>query len=230
MLRIAAECGTTDIVATPHSNLDFTYDPVEVNKKLAEVLAAAGPIPRVHRGCDLHLSFDNIQKALEDPTRFTINGRGFLLVEFPDFTIFRTTGEIFDTLLGAGMVPIVTHPERNTELQQRITELAGWVEKGCLLQVTAQSLLGRFGERANKFSDKLLKRGLVHVVASDAHDCEDRTPDLSGANAYIARHFGAETAELLLVHNPGRILLGEPVSSMDVGAAASEKKWYRLWR
>ena len=230
MLRIAVQSGTTDIVATPHSNLEFAFEPDEVTRRLAELSAAAGPAPRLHRGCDLHLSYDNIQRAVEDPSRFTINGRNYLLVEFPDLAIFKSTDEIFDALLAAGMVPVITHPERNWLLQQRIKELTGWVEKGCLLQVTAQSFLGRFGKHARDFSDTLMRRGLVHVIASDAHDSEDRTPDLSGAHEFIARRFGADTAEQLFVTNPGRILAGEAVGAVEAEPPARGKKWYKLWR
>lgn len=230
MLRIAARCGTTDIVATPHSNLEYAFDPDECRRRIAELAEAAGPEPRIHRGCDFHLSYENIQRALAEPSRFTINGRCYLLVEFPDLLIFKSTGEIFDLLLGAGMVPIVTHPERNYLLQQRLKELESWVERGCLIQVTGQSFLGRFGRQAKEFADLLVRRGLVHLVASDAHDAEDRTPDLSGAFDYLSRKFGAEVATRLLVTNPRAVLEGTPVETGPLEVTASGRKWYRFWR
>lgn len=230
MLRIAARCGTTDIVATPHANLEYAFDPEECSRKIAELIEVAGPAPRIHRGCDFHLSYENIQRALAEPSRFTINGRSYLLVEFPDLLIFKSSAEIFDLLMGAGMVPIITHPERNPLLHQRLEELESWVERGCLLQVTAQSFLGRFGRQAKEFSDLLVRRGLVHLVASDAHDAEDRTPDLSGAFAYLTRKFGAEVATRLLVTNPGRVLEGAPVETGPPQAVGSGRKWYQFWR
>ena len=89
MLRIAAEAGTTDIVATPHSNLDYSFDPEQISERIAELSEAAGPAPHIHRGCDFLLSYDNIQDALANPTRYTINHRGYLLVEFSDLLIFK---------------------------------------------------------------------------------------------------------------------------------------------
>jgi protein-tyrosine phosphatase len=230
MLRIAARSGTTDIVATPHSNLEYSFDPAEVTRKIAELAAAAGPEPRIHRGCDFHLSYENIQRAVAEPARFTINGRRYLLVEFPDLLIFKTSGEIFDMLLASGIIPIITHPERNYLLQQRLQELENWVEKGCLLQITAQSFLGRFGRHAKDFADLLMRRGLAHLVASDAHDAEDRPPDLSGAFEYLSRKHGEETADRVLVANPRCVLEGAPVETDAVNGAAASKRWYQFWK
>lgn len=230
MLRIAARGGTTDIVATPHANLEYSFDPDECGRKIAELAAAAGQAPRIHRGCDFHLSYENIQRALAEPSRFTINGHAYLLVEFPEMLIFKSTGEIFELLMGAGIVPIITHPERNYLLQQRLKELEAWVERGCLLQVTAQSFLGRFGRQAKEFADLLVRRGLAHLVASDAHDAEDRTPDLSGAFDYLSRKFGGEVATRLLVSNPRRVLDGAPVETGPLEAAGGARKWYQFWK
>ena len=102
MLRIAARCGTTDIVATPHANLDFAFRPELIRERLDQVRAASGVDPAIHVGCDFHLSFDNIQDAVAHPTRYTINARQYLLVEFSDLLIFKNTDEIFGLLMGAG--------------------------------------------------------------------------------------------------------------------------------
>jgi len=229
MLRLAATCGTTDIVATPHSNLEYKFDADVVRHKMGELASAAGPTPRLHGGCDFHLSYENLQDALANPSTYTINHHNYLLVEFSDLLIFKNTGEIFDLLMGAGMIPIITHPERNLLLQQRIGDIEEWVGKGCLLQVTGQSLLGRFGKRARKFSETLLDRGLVHVVASDAHDSCDRTPDLSGAYRRVEDAYGTQWAELLFVGNPRRILQGEPITPDAIPRAQRRRKWYHFW-
>ena len=141
MLRLAADSGTTDIVATPHANSAFPFDPDLIGRKIAELQDAAGPIPRIHRGCDFHLTLENIEDALANPRKYAINHLCYLLVEFSDLLIPRTTQEIFDRLQGAGLVPIVTHPERNGLLHTRLDQLQAWVEHGALVQVTAGSLL-----------------------------------------------------------------------------------------
>ena len=95
MVRMAAEHGTTDLVATPHANPNYKFDPLLVQERLAEVAAAAGDVLRLHSGCDFHLSYDNIQDALDHPKKYTINQQSYLMVEFSDLLIFPTTGEIF---------------------------------------------------------------------------------------------------------------------------------------
>jgi protein-tyrosine phosphatase len=217
MLRMAAEHGTTDIVATPHASPEFAYDPELNRARLAEVQAAVGGMVRLHLGCDFHLSFDNIQDALRNPRKYTINQGPYLMVEFSDWLIFRNTGELFGRMREAGMIPVITHPERNDLLRQRIEQLAVWVEAGARLQLTAQSLTGRFGKRAEAFSRTLLDRGLAHVIASDGHDTRHRPPVLDEAYAWLSQHYGEDTARLLCVTNPGAALTGEPMRAPGAG-------------
>src|SRR5579884_4373967 len=117
MVRMAAESGTTDIVGTPHANMQYSFEPALVRQKAAE-LAAAAPEIRIHTGCDFHLSIENIQDAILHPRKYTINDTQYLLVEFPDMVTFTTTPQIFEKLRAAGMIPIITHPERNVFLQE----------------------------------------------------------------------------------------------------------------
>src|ERR1019366_7504901 len=95
MLRQAAAAGTTDIVASPHANQDYDFDPMEVERKIGELQAAAGDAPRIHYGCDFHLTLENIDDALRSPGKYSIDHRGYLLVEFSDFLIPRSTDQIF---------------------------------------------------------------------------------------------------------------------------------------
>ena len=74
---------------------------------------------------------------------------------------------------------MVTHPERNILLRTQIERLRSWVENGCLVQITAQSLLGGFGRTARHIAIQLLQWNLVHFVASDAHDTKHRPPTLN---------------------------------------------------
>ena len=150
MVRIAAAAGTTEIVASPHANEEYRFEPETVEARIAELQTAAGASPVIHYGCDFHLTRENIEDALRSPGKYSIAHRGYLLVEFSDFLIPKSTGEIFAALLAAGMRPIITHPERNRLLRSRTDDLAAWVEQGCLIQVTAQSLLGRFGKSARE--------------------------------------------------------------------------------
>jgi protein-tyrosine phosphatase len=228
MVRMAAAAGTTDIVASPHANQDYAFDPEIVERKIADLQAAAGENPRIHYGCDFHLTPENIEAAVGSPGKYTINHRGYLLVEFSDFHIPKTTPEIFARLMSAGIRPIVTHPERNQMLQARLPELAEWVTTyGALLQVTAQSPLGRFGKTAEACAHKLISRGLVHFLASDAHDLQHRTTALDEPRRYVEETFGEEAAIRMMEENPRAVLAGEPLLAAPY--ALKKKKWYSIW-
>jgi len=228
MVRLAAATGTTDIVATPHANLEYSYDPELAGRKIDELRDASGGVLRIHSGCDFHLHYDNIQDALAHPAKYAVNQKNYVLVEFSELLITTTTDEVFHRMRLAGMIPIVTHPERNSLLQRRIGQLEVWARDGCLMQVTALSLLGGFGKHAKQFSEELMKRGLVHIVASDAHDTKHRPPCLDEAFRYVSKKYGARRAELLFVVNPGAVIAGEPVEEFEPGEPPV-RKWYRFW-
>jgi protein-tyrosine phosphatase len=227
MVRMAAEHGTTDIVATPHASPEYTFQPEVVRERLAEIEAAAGGVVRLHTGCDFHLSFDNIQDAIANPRKYTIDHKNYLMVEFSDLLIFHNTSEIFDRLIGQGMIPVITHPERNDLLRRRREQIAEWVEAGARVQVTGQSLTGRFGKRAEAFSRDLLDHNLVHVIASDGHDCEHRPPRLDEAYAWLKENYSEATAQLLCEANPSAALTGEPMRATEGKAPA--RGWRRFF-
>jgi protein-tyrosine phosphatase len=230
MLRLAARTGTTDIVATPHASLAFPYDPEIIQARLAELRSAAGESIRIHLGCDLQLHYENIQRALARPERYSINGRGYLLVELSELMIPRNLDEIFAEMRAAGLSLILTHPERNPLLEHRLEDLEAWVEQGLALQITAQSLFGRFGRSARTQARKLLERNLVHFIASDAHDPQDRTPRLDEAWRWVERNLGAAHARILLEDNPRAALYGEAIQRPPARGRRPRFWWLGLRR
>jgi protein-tyrosine phosphatase len=227
MVRMAADTGTTDIVATPHANQEYAFDPRTVEQRISELQAAVGETPRIYYGCDFHLTPDNIEDAVRAPEKYSINHKGYLLVEFSDFYIPKTAAEIFDRLMQAHLRPIVTHPERNQLLQNRLQDLEAWVAQGVLLQVTAQSFNGRFGRTAKRVSEELMGRGLVHFVASDAHDPKWRRPYLNDCCELLRRNFGDEAAQRVFEDNPRAALAGVPLSAVPI--PIKRRKWYAPW-
>lgn len=229
MLRMAAAHGTTDIVATPHCDLEYAFQPELIAERRAELQARLGETIRLHTGCDFHLKLDNIQDALANPAKYTINGRGWLLVEFSDLMIFPNTEEIFAQMEGAGMRVIVTHPERNWLLRQKPERLEAWVNRGAFLQVTGQSLLGFFGTEARKFGEFLVEQGWVHFLASDAHDAQRRTPRLDLTWKHVSDKYGVEYAEALLKSHPQAVVDGFQIESGPLDPPEKRRKWLGLF-
>jgi protein-tyrosine phosphatase len=229
MLRMAVEHGTKEIVVTPHASPDYPFDPDRNDERFRELQGVAENAIGLHIGCDFHLTYDNIQDAIQNPAKYTIDHQNYLMVEFSDLLIFHNTSEIFGRLMDAGMIPVITHPERNPLLRQRIEKITEWVEAGARIQVTGQSLFGRFGRRAEAFSRDLLDRGLVHVIASDGHDCEDRPPRIDDAFLWLKENYSEALAMLLCVTNPGAALSGEPMEAASIESRSSKGSWRRLF-
>jgi len=225
MLGIAAKFGTTDIVATPHANYRYSFEPSRVAQRVEEISKGTGNRPTVHTGCDFHLSFDNIQDALENPAKYAINSGPYLLVEFPD-TALTGMASALTALVQRGLIPVMTHPERQPVLSQVPADFMEWIQMGCLVQVTAQSLLGRFGRHAEESAWEMIRRGLAHIVASDAHDEKDRTPRLDQAFDAVVSRMGPAHAQLLFVDNPKAVISGGSIAR-EIPKRLSR---FRLWK
>lgn len=200
--QVAAADGITHIVCTPHANDTWDFNPERNQERVEAIRGRIGSLVTLGLGCDFHLSYDNIEDALHHPTKFTINQGKYLLVEFAEFMIPQSIGDTFYEFSVKGIRPIVTHPERNPILQKEHQRMAEWLRTGCLVQITASSLNGRFGKRAQVLAWELLEKNWVHFIATDAHNVEGRPPAMRAAYELIARKYGEGTAERLCVKNP----------------------------
>lgn len=226
MLRVARQANTTDIVATPHASPSYRYEPELISDLIGKLQSAVEDDIKIHRGCDFHLSPQNIQAALREPSRFAINGLRYLLVEFPELTLFQGIEQVLNNLMSVGLMPIVTHPERNRHLAADIPRLRRWVAQGIPLQITAQSLLGTFGPELARWCLQMLNEGLVHFVASDAHDLLKRPPRLDAARVFLAEQFDEEFADLLLEVHPRAVIEGRP---LDISPLPHRPRKRRTW-
>ena len=230
MLSAAAESGTASIVATPHANPRYPFQSEIARQRIRELMEATGGRPRIYLGCEFHLTFDNVDHLMDNLALYTINEKQYLLVECPDSHIGRHTETILRRIVGAGVVPIVAHPERNPVLRQELSRVESWVESGCLLQLTALSIIGGFGASAKGAALHLLDRGLAHFVASDAHDSIRRHPRLAEARQLVLSRYGDDAAEILFCENPRAAVEGTPLSGGKQLAWRQPVRWYQFWK
>jgi protein-tyrosine phosphatase len=202
MLKVAAEHGTTDIVAASRASFEYPFDPQVIAQRVDEIRARCDGSIRIHTGCALHFGLGNIRDALANPHKYAINGRNYLLVEFSDVVIPPATEDILDKFRAKGIVPVIGHPERNPLLQRSPERLQAWITQGCVLQLTARSLSGHFGPIEQRCAWDLLGAGMVHAIASDAHDAFQRPPRLDAAWRRVKHELGELTAKKLLIDNP----------------------------
>ena len=211
MCRMAAADGITHMVATPHANNRYAYDREYLKEVLAQLQVRVRTAPEFSLGCDFHLSYENLERVLEQPHLYTIGETNYLLVELSNYGVPIQIADCFMRLGDRGLTPILTHPERNPILQQTPQRVLEWVEQGCLVQVTSSALTGFWGERPEIVARWLLDRSAVHFLATDAHDTKRRVPILSQGRDIAARIAGSEYAHALVEANPAAVVAGQPI-------------------
>lgn len=211
MAESAIAEGITHIIATPHSSQHHRFVPELVRQRRDEIQELFRGRLILATGCDFHLSFENLRGVQEDPLRYSLNQRNYLLVEFADFAVPATADQTLHELQLIGLTPIITHPERNPLIRTKPERMFRWLRQGCLVQVTAQSLLGKFGRPAQDATKEWLEAGAIHFFASDAHNTTSRPLRLKEAYDEVARLHSEETAEALFVKNPMAVFEGLPV-------------------
>jgi protein-tyrosine phosphatase len=234
MARTAAAEGISHIVCSPHANGTYAFEPRVIAEKIAELQQRldreAIPV-KLGRGCDFHMSYENILEAKLDTAKFSINGLGYLLVEIPDYGISRGLTEIFYQLQLAGLTPILTHPERNPTLQSDQPRMMDWLRGGVLVQVTAGSVMGRMGKHAERMAHSLLADRWVHFLATDAHNTTSRPPKMHDAFELVAQKYGPDYAHLLCVSNPLAAFLGKPLPQqlepLNLYNDMEKKSWWQ---
>jgi protein-tyrosine phosphatase len=211
MAEDAVKDGITHVVATPHASSAYSFDFAkvcaardELNAKLLGRLALAS-------GCDFHLNPENLSALQKDPAPFCINQKDYLLIEFNEFSIPPSMDQTLHELQLVGLRPVITHPERNGILRTQPERLLEWVRLGCFVQITAGSLSGVFGVAAQENAWTWIARGLVHFVASDAHNALRRPLKLKFAFEAVAEQFGEQKAQGLFLENPLAAFQGHPL-------------------
>lgn len=211
MLRIAAAEGIDVIVATPHFAYGREKEEVEqIKRKYAEVRALwkkRGGNKEMYLGNELFYS-EGVIEALQDGRALTMNGTRYVLVEFPVYAEFSYVQRAIQKLQYAGYIPIVAHVERYEYLRKKgiMVEL---VRMGAYMQVNASAINGKHGIFTKHYVMGLIRQGLIHFVASDAHDSRERRPEINRCAVYLEKKLGVSKTHRLLRDNPQRMLKGE---------------------
>jgi protein-tyrosine phosphatase len=202
MAESAIADGVTHVVATPHSNSSYFFDFTRVRRLRDELQAKVGERLIIATGCDFHVNPENLESLRKDARQYCINQRDFLLVEFNEFSIPPSMDQTLHAIQLAGVQPVITHPERNAILRSRPERLKKWIRQGCFAQVTGGALTGGFGAGSQKDALRWIAEGLIHFVASDAHNTRSRPLRLQPAYNVVVDRFGEEKARALFRDNP----------------------------
>ena len=224
MAEMAIADGITHVVATPHASLEYRFDYANVRREAEKLQSALGSKLKLATGCDFHLSPENIAALKKMPSPYCIHQKDYLLVEFNEFAIPPAIDQTLYEIQLAGLRPVVTHPERNGILRAQPERLEKWIRNGCYGQVTGGSLTGAFGSNIRATSMEWVARGLMHFIASDAHNTTLRPHKLRAAYDVVEREFGRPKAEALFVENPLAAFEGRGLPHMPEISATSLKR------
>lgn len=211
MARLAWENGSRAIVATPHCSHPnmrgnfLTLDLLTRIEQLEQQIRDAGIAMRLYPGMEVFVTND-FPRQLDQGRLLPLAGTRYLLMEFSFEEGEEFMEQMFQIAISRGLQPVVAHPERYYAVQWDPQIIRRWCQMGCVIQVNQGSIFGRLGERAYDCAWTLLRQGLVHVVASDAHGTEKRKPDLQACFLKLAEKLSWGYAAMLLTENPERIL------------------------
>jgi protein-tyrosine phosphatase len=222
MARASVADGVSVLACTPHilPGLYHNTGPqirVAV-QQLQDALTREGIPLRLVPGADVHMVPDLIT-GLRAGRILALADSRYVLVEPPHHTAPPHLGEFFFSLLVAGFVPILTHPERLTWVPQRYEDIQRLVRAGVWMQITSGSLTGAFGRTAQYWAHRMLDEGCVHLLATDAHDTERRPPNLSRGRDLAAARVGAEEAEHLVLTRPQGVITNDLPANLPMPAS-----------
>jgi protein-tyrosine phosphatase len=209
MAETAIADGITHVVATPHSSDSFWFDFSQVRRVRDELQARIGDRLTIATGCDFHLNPENLLSLRKQPKQYCINQHDYLLVEFNEVSIPPAMDNTLHEMQLSGLRLIVTHPERNIILRTHPERLREWVRRGCFVQVTGNALTGSFGPTAQQIALEWIGEGIVHFVASDAHNNRTRPLRLQPAYDVVAGQFGEAKTRALFLENPRAAFEGQ---------------------
>ncbi len=209
MARAYVEQGVHYVACTPHilPGLYHNSGPQisEAVARMQTTLNDAGIPLQLLTGADNHMVPDFVG-GLKSGHLLTLARSAYVLVEPPHHIAPARMEEFFFSILLAGYVPILTHPERLSWIESKYDVIKRLAANGVWMQVTCGSLRGRFGRRVRYWTERLLEDGIVHILATDAHNMTTRPPDLLEGRRAAEQYVGVEEAQHLVVTRPSAVL------------------------
>ena len=216
MARMAEASGVKAIVATPH----FPGDAASFRRlgamlgrfeRLEQAVRQEGLKVKLFPGAEI-LCLPETPRLAAQKVLPTLGNSDYLLVEFNFGESAAYMDEMLESLVQAGYRPVVAHPERYRAVQGNLQLLRSWFDRGYVLQLNKGSILGAFGGRVQQTANQILADGMAHVIASDAHGTDRRTPHMGALMQWLDEHCEPEYARILTELNPARLLLGKDMA------------------
>lgn len=220
ILRGEYGAGVRHIILTPHyrkgmfeADRDYVGQQFEELKRRIEeetVSSLENSLEglQLYLGCEYHSNMDMVEEIHADP-RFRLNGTGNVLLEFSSFDEWNYIRERVYALRSSGLTPVIAHIERYPVFLRSPELVRDLKNTGALIQVNADSILGKDGRKAKKFARKLIEEDLLDFVGSDAHDMKHRPSRIGACFDWIAKKYGKAYARWLFCEHPAELIKPE---------------------
>ena len=216
LARAAVADGITHAVMTPHVHVGVFENRAQgieqAVARLRDALTQHAIPLQISAGGEVRIGPELIELLAAGSLPFlgVFKQQPVLLLELPHGQVPVGADRFTAWLRKQGVLPLIAHPERNKDVMRNLAKLDPFIEQGCLLQVTAGSLVGSFGEVAQRRARELLDRGDIFALATDAHNLQNRPPMLTAARAFVAADAGDAVADTLTQRNPLAVLVAAP--------------------
>jgi protein-tyrosine phosphatase len=219
MARAYVSDGVECVACTPHILPGLYGNSGEQIRQAVDALRLrlddAGIPLRLAPGADNHVAPDFVE-GLRSGRLLPLAQSAYVLVEPPHHAAPLRLAELFFSIIAAGYVPVLTHPERLSWIESKYDLIKTLAARGVWMQITSGALCGRFGGRPRYWAERMLAEGLVHILATDAHNMKSRPPDLLEGRKQAERLAGAEEAQHLVVTRPQGALLNIPPEALPL--------------
>ena len=208
LARAAVDNGIHRAVTTPHLHPGrYENTRSTIAQPLRELRAALQEEQinlEISAAAEVRLSPEILRLIEKDEVPFLgkMDGYWIMLLEFPHSHIPLGAVNLVQRLLAKKIRPIIAHPERNKDVIRDLDKIKPFIDMGCLLQLTASSVIGRFGEAAELRARELLERGVTFILATDAHNLKGRRPFLREGVIAAAEIVGGKAAHAMVYKNP----------------------------
>lgn len=217
LARLLVQEGVRAAIATPHYNDEFPHrSTTEIHARVQELqgaLAGAGIPLKLFPGHEV-LIRPGLVEDIQTGRVSTLNGTRYLLLELWNTVWLPETERIVFELRAHGLIPIIAHPERYRAIQQDPNRLASLIQLGAIAQLTMSSLIGIQSSPTRRCAETLLKKGLIHCIATDAHGVHKRLPNITEGLRFARNIVGSERIHHMTEIQPAAIIRNEVIGSL----------------
>lgn len=204
LCRMAWEQGTRAIILTPHYRGQYKNTPAVLQTAYADLCRTVRQeLPKLELYLGNEIRFqEEIYKKLAGSQVMPLCNSRYVLLEFSPIAFRAQVTTAISQCISAGKVPVIAHAERYDVFRQDPALAEDVIQMGALIQLNADSILGKWGFGVKRYCHKLLQKEMVHFVASDAHDIKRRPPTLLRAYNKICKKYGEKYAKRIFWRNP----------------------------